>query len=73
MVSEDARNSIYLWIGGLAYFGFFWAFLQYDVFRGLSDTWLWPLLGIITVINLAQIAWGFWKRRASNPDNPNKN
>lgn len=65
-MSEDARNSIYLWIGGLALGGLFWAVLYFDVFRGVSDAWLWPLLGTILVINLAQTAWGFWKRRASN-------
>ena len=73
VVSEDARNSIYLWIGGLAYFGVWWARLHYDVFKGVSDTWLLPLLGIIMVTNLVHTAWGFSKRRASNSDNPNQN
>lgn len=71
MVSEDARNSIYLWVGGLSYGGLFWAALHFDAFRGASNTWLWPVLGLVTLINLAKIVWGFWKRRASNPRNPN--
>jgi hypothetical protein len=70
-MSTDARNSIYLWVGGLAFFGLFWAGLHFDVFGGVSDTWLWPLLGIAAAFNLAQSAWGFWKRRASNPNSLN--
>ena len=70
-MSEDARNSIYLWVGGLAFFGLFWAALHFEVFEGVSDTWLWPLLGIAAVFNLGHVALGFWKRRASNPNNPN--
>lgn len=68
MVSEDARNSIYLWVGGLAFFGLFWGDMQLDLFRGVSDTWLWPLLGIIAVIEIARTGWLFWKRRATNLD-----
>lgn len=70
LVSEDARNSIYLWVGGSAFFGLFWAGLHFDLLGGVSDTWLWPVLGGLTLINLAQTAWGFWNRRASNSGNP---
>ena len=71
-MSEDARNSISLWVGGLAFFGLFWAALHFDVITGVSDTWLWPVLGFVTLINLARTGWGLWKRRASNPRNPNR-
>jgi len=72
-VSEDARNSVYLWVGGLTFFGLYWASLHFEVFSGVSKIWLWPMLGIVTVINLAQTSWRFWKRRASEADKPSQN
>jgi len=72
-LSKDARNSIYLWAGSLAFFGLFWAALHFDWLSGMPDRWLWLLVGIVAGINVAQAAWGFWKRRASRPDHPNRN
>lgn len=72
-MSDDARNSIYLWVGGLAFFGIFWAGLHYDLLAGASDRWLWPILGIILIVNLAEAAWKFWKRRRPGDDNPTQN
>lgn len=40
MMSEDARNSIYLWVSTLVLFGAFWASLHFDLFDGISDSWL---------------------------------
>ena len=65
-MTTDARNSIYLWVGGLAFFGLFWAVLHFELLWWVSDKWLWPTVGIILAVNLAQSFWGFWKRRASN-------
>lgn len=65
-MSEDARNSVYLWVGGMAFFGLFWACLHFDVLTGVSSTWIWRVLVIITLINLAQTGWGFLRRRASD-------
>ncbi|MFL6844253.1 MAG: hypothetical protein ACJ8ER_05165 [Allosphingosinicella sp.] len=70
-MSADARNSIYLWCGGLAFFGLFWAGLHFDMVGGVSDSWFWRLLGVAILVNLAQFIRGLWKRRASSPDNPN--
>ena len=70
-MSEDARNSIYLWVGGLSFFGLFWSALQFDVLEGVPDWWFWSLVSVAGAVNIAQTIWGFWKRRASNPDNPN--
>lgn len=72
-MSEDARNSLYLWVGGLAFVGLFWAALRFEWLAGAPDRWLWPLVGLVGVINLIQTGFGFWKRRASNPNNPNRN
>ena len=71
-MSTDLRNSIYLWAGGLAFFGLFWAALHFKLFSGVSDTWLWPVLGIMPIVNLLLFLIGLWQRRASNPDNPNR-
>lgn len=71
-MSEDARNSIYLWVGGLAFFGLFWAALHFQWPIGVSDKWLWPIVGIVAVINISQTLWGLYRLRAYNPDNPNR-
>ena len=71
-MSQDARNSIYLWISVLTFVGLFWAGLQFNLLGDMSDTWIWPLIGAVAVIDFARLAWGFWKRRASSPDNPNQ-
>ncbi len=71
-MSEDARNSLYLWTGGLLLAGLFWAALHFELLKGVPEGWLWPVVVTAAVINLAQTGWGFWKRRASNPKNPNR-
>ena len=70
-MSEDNRNSIYLWVGGFACFGVVWAIGHFEVFRGIS-VWLWPVVGIAALTNFVKIGWGFWKRRASNAMNPDQ-
>ena len=72
-MSEDARNSIYLWVGALTCFGLLWAALHFDLLVGVPNEWLWPVVGIIVAINMLQTVWDFWKRRASSSDNPNRN
>lgn len=71
-MSDDARNSIYLWVSTLVLFGAFWASVHLDLFDGIPDTWLWPVVYVLLVINVVQTVWGFWQRRASNPKNPNR-
>jgi hypothetical protein len=72
-MTTDARNSIFLWVGGLVFFGVFWAALRFDVLSGHEsalDPWLLPLLGAVGFINLAKLLWGLRKRRAANSGNP---
>ena len=71
-MSEDARNSIYLWASTLVLLGGAWASLHFNLLDGVSNTWLWSVLWVVMVINLVQTIWGFWQRRASNPKNPNR-
>jgi hypothetical protein len=72
-LSEDARNSLYLWAGALAFAGLFWAALRFEWLTGVPNKWFWRVGATIAVINLAQTGWGFWRRRASNPKNPDRN
>jgi hypothetical protein len=69
-MSEDGRNSIYLWLGTVTVFGAFWAFLHFDWFEGISDDWLWPAVTVLLVVNGVQTVWSFWQRHAANPENP---
>jgi len=74
-MTTDTRNSIQLWVGGLTFFGLFWAALHFDVFESVPtawDKWLWPLLSVVGAINLVQFAWGLWKRRRNKSNIPNR-
>ncbi|MCA0902864.1 hypothetical protein [Qipengyuania aquimaris] len=71
-MSENARNSIYLWLTTVAFFGAFSACLHFDWVEGISDTWLWPVFAALLVVNVVQTFRGAWQRRASNPKNPNR-
>ena len=71
-MSEDARNSVYLWLSTLVFFGAFWACLHFHLLEGISDTWLWPVFTALLVVNVVQTVRGVWQRRASNPKNPNR-
>lgn len=71
-MSPDARNSIALWVGGLLFFGLFWAGLKFRLLDGLSGTWLGTILSIVSLVQLILFIWGLWQRRASNPANPNR-
>ena len=56
-MSEDARNSIYLWIGGIALALCFWAFLKFPVLtfmpRWMNDIWLnWVMPAALLVYGL---------------------
>jgi hypothetical protein len=70
-VSEDARNSIKLWAGGIAFALFFWAALHFDILAGVPDDWFWAILGILFAINLVQSVWIVVRRRAVKSDNLN--
>jgi hypothetical protein len=69
-MSEDVRNSIKLWAGGIAFMAIFWIGIRLDLLQSLSDEvpagWLWLGMGILAVWNLGRIGWGFWRRRASD-------
>jgi len=71
-MSTDLRNSIYLWSVSIVCFALFWAGSQLDAFHGLSKTWIGPLAGVLGLINLGRFIWGLSRRRASDPNNPNR-
>ena len=75
-MSEDVRDLLKLWVGGLAFMAIFWAGLRLDLMKGLTDripgNWFWLGIGILAIWNGAQFGWGLWQRRASYPHNPNR-
>jgi hypothetical protein len=73
-MSQDARNSIYLWIGSLAVFGFLWANISFDLLPvpDIPNEWLWPILGMSVLMNVAgEIANYRGRRRAAKSEGAN--
>lgn len=64
-MTEDARNSIYLWVASLAVFGFLWADITFDLLPSMSNEWTPWILGGTLLLNLVQMAFQFWRRRSS--------
>lgn len=62
-MSRDARNSILLWLGTLAFVGLFWASLHFDIGAKIPDRWLWPMLGIVIGVNVLKSIWDFFRTR----------
>jgi len=72
-MSTDLRNSIYLWISAIAFFGLFWLALRFDLAPPHLPARLgWLIPGLAGVLNLVIFAHGLWQRRASNPNNSNR-
>lgn len=65
-MSRDAKNSILLWVGALAFAGLFWAGLQFDVGAQIPDCWFWPILGVVIGANVLQTVWTFFRKRKSD-------
>jgi len=71
-MTEDVRNSVYLWGATIAIFALLWAGLHFHALDWIPDWALWPMVGIAAVGNLAQFVWGIWTRRASSSDVSNQ-
>ena len=74
IMSQDARNSIFLWIGSLAVLGLLWANLSFDLplAPNIPDKWLWIVVGIVVFVNVAtEIANYRERRRAAKEDSEN--
>jgi hypothetical protein len=73
-MSQDARNSIYLWIGSLSVFGLLWANMSFDLLPvpKIPDEWLWVIVGIVVFVNVAiEIANYRGRRRAAKAESEN--
>lgn len=68
-MSEDARNSIYLWIGSIAFFAYFWATTSFDLLPPIPDEWFLPLMGFCLLVNVVDLIQFLWLRRASYKKN----
>ncbi len=62
-MSRDAKNSIILWAGTLAFVGVFWALLHFEVAANIPDRWLGPMVGILIVVNVLKAIWDHFRRR----------
>jgi hypothetical protein len=62
-VSEDLRNSLYLWGGGIAFALIFWLGLKLDLLFWLPVEWVWSALAILGVLNLIKLSYNLWQRR----------
>ena len=64
-MTEDARNSIYLWVVSLAVFGLLWADITFDLLPSMPNEWTPWIIGGTLLLNLVQMAFQFWRRRSS--------
>lgn len=65
-MSTDLKNSILLWVGAIAFAGFFWAWLHFDISRfipPIPPQVFWPLLSAVAVLNILRGLWHFWRNR----------
>jgi len=65
-ISEDLRNSLSMWVGGIALALIYWAALHFDVFAGVPQKYVQGVGLLILAVNLIQIARFFSKRRQAN-------
>ncbi len=71
-MSEDARNSIYLWAGGIAFALYFWAALKFPFLRfmprGWADIWLnWVMPTLLLsygLFLLGRLVWRLLAKRS---------
>ena len=75
-MTDDLRDSLKLWCGGIAFSALFWLTLHFNLLGRLSDKvpayWFGLAVAVLALFNLTQLGWGLWQRRASNPRNPNR-
>lgn len=62
-MSRDAKNSIILWAGTLAFVGVLWALLHFDVGANIPDRWLWPVVGTLMGVNVVKSIWDYFRHR----------
>jgi hypothetical protein len=62
-MSRDAKSSIILWTGTLAFVVVFWAFLHFNIGADIPDRWLWPMVGIVIGANVVKSIWDYCRRR----------
>ncbi|WBQ19099.1 hypothetical protein [Sphingobium yanoikuyae] len=71
-MSEDLRNSLFLWFNGLAFAALLWAGLHFSPLQGVKRDWMNLGGALLCLFNFGWLCWGLWQRRASNPKNPNR-
>lgn len=65
-MSQDAKNSILLWIGTVIFIGLVWSADYFEIDTNVPDQWLWPMVGIAIGVNVTKFAWNRVRRRRTN-------
>ncbi len=67
-MSEDARNSIYLWVGGIAFALLLWAALKFG-FTDLVPRWVVEAeQGLLLLVFLFRFGLWLWRRHAKRSE-----
>jgi hypothetical protein len=63
-VSEDARNSIYLWIGGIAFAVLAWVVMRFDPFPDILSEWMLGVSLVVGIVSIVNLVRDLWTRRS---------
>ena len=67
-MSEDAKNSILLWVGALVFAGLFWSAHHFEVGAVIPDGWVRPILGLAFALNVLGLVRDCFRRRKRAAD-----
>ena len=65
-MSEDAKNSIFLWVATPVFLGVMWALMHYDTGPKIPDRWQGPALGFLLAANISSLVWRHFRKRKAN-------
>ena len=68
-MSEDLRNSIYLWVGGIALALLSWTCLRFDLLKVIPVEWVQGALIVMLGLNILQSLYFFLRRRLKTQAN----
>jgi hypothetical protein len=62
-MSRDARNSILLWVGAIAFTALFWAALHFHIGLDIHYRWIWPIWAGLIATNVCLSIWRYVRQR----------
>jgi len=69
-MSDDLRNSIYLWVAAILACGLIFGTPHLGFLDGLAESWVGQALQVLGILGFGRAVWKLWARRASNRDPP---